>query len=140
MVDIHKKWTEPAPADMHVKYRDAENGTHAEVVAIGHVDGYAGRATWSGDTAQTDELLWQPASGKALCISLILVSASDTQTIELEVAGTSEDIMPPIYLAANGGAVLPFPGGGHQLAVNQGIALTSTANVAHSIAVYGREV
>ena len=86
--------------------------------------------------AQTGKLLCQPAAGRRLVITGLLLSTDTAMSIRLIEAG--EDIVPPIYLGAPGSGnpifVPPL-----RLGLNHSLQYTSSAAGNHSVAAYGWE-
>ncbi len=90
--------------------------------------------------AQTDAVIWTPTSGKRIVLMGAFFSTDTAMNIQLESA--LEDIIPPTYLAANGGAVVA--GGGECPlwigAEDATLTITSSASGNHSVKVWGIEV
>ena len=87
--------------------------------------------------AQTDAIVWTPATGKKIILMGVLLSTDTEMTIEVESSNT--DIIPPCYFAATGGAVVS---GGSPLwkgAANATLTITSSEAGNHSIMLWGYE-
>ena len=86
--------------------------------------------------AQTDTPLWDPAAGKRIVLTGVVVSSGAVQTILFEVGAV--EVCPAIYLGANGsGNILfnpPLP-----LPVDGVLTYTSANATNHSVAAYGCE-
>jgi len=86
--------------------------------------------------AQTDTTLWDPAAGKRIVLTGVLVSSDAVQTILFEVGAV--EAVPMIFLGENGsGNILfdpPIP-----LPVNGILTYTSANATNHSVAAYGWE-
>lgn len=86
--------------------------------------------------AQTNKLLCQPTAGTRFVLTGLLLSTDTAMNIRFIAAGS--DIVPPVYLPANGSGNIIFPTP-LQLGVNHGIQYTSSAVGNHSVAAYGWE-
>ncbi len=89
--------------------------------------------------AQTDKAVWEPTSGKRIVLTGVLFSTDTQMNIKLEQGETL--VVPPVYLAANGGAVVS--GGDWPIWVgeaDQALSLTSSASGNHSCMLYGYEL
>lgn len=84
-------------------------GTDGSIVSsVPSVDSSGFRATGNGINFSNNEVIGFPPSGERYIVDIIVISASGACTIDLSDTD-STTILPAIYLAANGGAVLPIP-------------------------------
>lgn len=87
--------------------------------------------------AQTDTAVWTPASGKRIHLLGVVLSTNDANDIEVE--SSNVDVVPPMYFAAHGGAVISGDGELWHGATDAALTISSTANVDHSIMMWGYE-
>ena len=95
--------------------------------------------TGNYSTAQTDTAIWTPATGKKIVLVGIVFSTDTAMNIMVENGSTS--IIPPMYMAANGGAVIS--GGDAPIWVGDTdavLTITSSATGNHSVLLYGYEI
>lgn len=86
--------------------------------------------------AQTDTTIWDPAAGKKVVITDIILSAEGACNIFLEVGATV--ILPKMYFADNGGMAMPLQAP-IKCATDGVLTITSSAAVNHSIFLSGYE-
>lgn len=94
---------------------------------------------WSA--AQTDTVVWTPLSGTQIVLTGIILSTDGANNVELEIGGTTTDILPPMYFGTKGGLVF-LGSAGQPIWVgeaDQTIALTSTSATGHSVVLVGYE-
>lgn len=95
--------------------------------------------TWRSDrqtVAQTQKVLWTPATGRRILFIGVLLSTNASTNIQIEEGGRV--LVPPVDLPANGGANILFPNG-LMLEPDVALSYTSSANGAHSVMLYGKE-
>lgn len=103
-----------------------------------HLDYLTVLKTDNQAAAQTDKVVWTPASGYRIVLLGVVISTNAANNVELE--SSDVDVIPPIYLAANGGAVVAV--GGRPIwigAVDATLAYTSSAATNVSVALIGYE-
>lgn len=103
--------------------------------------GVTSSGTKSGNyaTAQTDTAIWTPATGKKIVLVGVVFSTDTAMNIKIEKGTTS--IIPPMYMAANGGAVIS--GGDAPIwvgAKDEVLTITSSTSGNHSVLLYGYEI
>lgn len=90
-------------------------------------------------SAQTDTAIWTPSTGKKIVLVGIVFSTDTAMNIKIEVGTTS--VIPPMYMAANGGAVIS--GGDAPIWVGSAdeiLTVTSSTTGNHSVLLYGYEI
>lgn len=90
-------------------------------------------------TAQTDTAIWTPVSGKRIVLVGVVFSTDTAMNMKVETGTTS--IIPPMYMAANGGAVIS--GGDAPIWIGDKdatLTITSSASGNHSVLLYGYEI
>lgn len=91
--------------------------------------------------ANTDAVLWTPASGKKIVLQGVMFSADATDTIFVEVGGATTKIVPVTYLGANNTPTV-IQNGGRPLwvgAVDETLTYTTTTSANTTIFVWGYE-
>ena len=117
------------------------------LLLIGMAPAWADRATdwYSTETknnnttdAQTDTTLWDPAAGKRFVILGIFVSADATETVQFEVSDV--DVIPPIYVGANGSVSIPGGDGPIYMSAKDAVlTYTTTTSANTTVVVWGYE-
>lgn len=88
--------------------------------------------------AQTDTTLWTPASGKRIILQGVVVSTNAANNVDLEVSDV--DVVPPLYLAANGGGVIQSGGAPIWIgATDASLTYTTSAATNVSVLAWGYE-
>lgn len=87
--------------------------------------------------AQTDAVVWTPATGKQIVLLGVLLTTDTAMTIQIE--SSDVDVIPPCYFAANGGAVISGGGPIWEGAANATLTITSSAAGNHSVLLWGYE-
>lgn len=87
--------------------------------------------------AQTDAIVWDPAVGKKVVITDIILSAEGACNIFIE-DGTTTVIIPKMYFGANGGMAMPLQTP-IKCTTDNNVTITSSAAVNHSIFLAGYE-
>jgi hypothetical protein len=93
--------------------------------------------TGNYSAAQTDTAVWTPAAGKRVHLLGVVLSTNDANDIQVECANV--DVVPPMYFAAHGGAVISGDGELWHGPTNGALTITSTSAVEHSIMMWGYE-
>lgn len=89
--------------------------------------------------AQDGTTVWEPASGKKIVLVGVMFSTDTQMNVSVKQGETT--IIPPVYLAANGGSVVS--GGDWPIWVgeaDQALTFTSSASGNHSCMLYGYEM
>jgi hypothetical protein len=92
-------------------------------------------------SAQTDAVLWTPASGKKIVLFGVFFSTDTAGNFFLEVGGASTKVIPAVYVPANGTIVINS--GSFPLwvgAADQTLTYTSSMSGNNSIKVWGEEI
>ena len=87
-------------------------------------------------TAQTDTTLWDPAEGKRIMLTSLVLSTDTAMNIFFEVG--ADYVVPPVYLPENGSGNILFDPA-LELPVDGVLTYTSSAAGNHSVAAYGWE-
>lgn len=86
--------------------------------------------TATSTTAQTDTTLWTPATGKRFILQGVLVCATMSVRVELEVSDV--DVIAPVYLDSYGCRTVDASGAALYMSATDAVLTYTTITTAHS--------
>ena len=101
------------------------------------VGGIPRRRTGNYSTAQTDTVIWTPATGKTIVLMGAVFSTDTAMSVSL--SSDANYIIPPLYFSLNGGANISGISPIWKGAIDSTLTITSSDNGNHSVMLWGYE-